>query len=161
MGALLRSLVSGILLSAILFSITWAMITGEFPPNPKRVAAGFERLQRLTALSEKMAQAKLGGNLATTSGEDPELAELMGHMQERRKLGDEMLNPPQEERKAPAPKPAPPRPVVAGENSVAAVDELPERDMSVAGVERRLRELELEVDRLKREVRTRGQRRQE
>lgn len=152
-GAVLRSLVSALLLSTILFCVSWAMVTGEFPPNPKRVQAGFQRLQTLAAMSEKIEALKVV-NPSNASAEEREVDELLGHMARRQKLGGELLAPPE---KAARPKPVePPRPVVSGENSVVATaDSMPERDFSVAGIERRLRELELEVDRLKREVRSR------
>jgi hypothetical protein len=153
LGAILRSLVSALLLSAILFCVSWALVTGEFPPRPQRVKAGFQRLQTLAAMSEKIEALK-AVNPASATVEEQEVDELLGHFARRQKVGSELLAPPE---KPPAPpRPEPARPVVSGENSVVAVNEgVPERDFSVAGMERRLRELELEVDRLKREVRSR------
>lgn len=138
-GAVLRSLVSGFLLSAILFSITWAMITGEFPPSLSRVKAGFNRLQAMAAMSEKISVPQLKGGPQGQTG-DADLDALLGHIQERQKLGAELLakpkdDPPSEGRQA------------------SPDDNPPAREMSLPSVERRLRELELEVGRLKEELR--------
>lgn len=55
---LLFSTARSVLIALILFLITWAAVTGEFPPDFERVSKSYERLQNLNLVARVDALEK-------------------------------------------------------------------------------------------------------
>ena len=55
---ILISTIRSVLIALILFLLTWAAVTGEFPPNIDRVSKSYERLQNLNVVARLDALEK-------------------------------------------------------------------------------------------------------
>ncbi|MBO9667322.1 MAG: hypothetical protein J7501_10980 [Bdellovibrio sp.] len=86
-GGLISSVISSLIISAIMFVVIFFAITGEFPPDFKRIKTSFVSLQQINQIHQQFQKIKNTGSDAEI--DDIESLEKLNS--QRAKLGSSLL----------------------------------------------------------------------